>query len=331
MIDYLPAHRPLSPLKVPVRTGLALLALFAARGLVADDEKFPLAPSPVCVAQQQKKGLGEDDAKKLCRERKKRQNRIYYKAREEPVEMTVGSPPMVADDTGTPGPRNWEVNFVISGAIAGENNNFDLQLLDINYGIGDRTQLKFEIPYELSRTVEYDAAGNKTTTIQRGIGNATLGVKYRYYDNEESGLSLAFYPQFEFRTPGARLAEDGGSATPGTAVILPLLLTREFDYVSLTANIGAEKSSEEPQADFFSALGLGTRLTDKLAILGEIAGRGLGHGGEQRLLLNVGLKRKLSERNALALSIGRDLVTGGDGQKHSYFTVAYQRFIEHRK
>lgn len=37
----------------------------------------------------------------------------------ERVEMTVGSPPMQSDDTGTPGPGNWEINLGIYGDLTG--------------------------------------------------------------------------------------------------------------------------------------------------------------------------------------------------------------------
>ena len=66
---------------------------------------------------------------------------------EEPVEMVVGSPPMVSDDTGTPGNGNWEINVVLAGDISKDSKAFELPLLDINYGIGDRLQLKYEVPY----------------------------------------------------------------------------------------------------------------------------------------------------------------------------------------
>jgi hypothetical protein len=61
---------------------------------------------------------------------------------EEPVEMVVGSPPMVSDDTGTPGNGNWEINVVLAGDISKDSHAFELPLMDVNYGIGDRLQLK---------------------------------------------------------------------------------------------------------------------------------------------------------------------------------------------
>ena len=46
--------------------------------------------------------------------------RIRRKPPEEPVEMTAGSPPLVIDDTGTPGPGNWELNLVFAGDLSSD-------------------------------------------------------------------------------------------------------------------------------------------------------------------------------------------------------------------
>lgn len=337
-------------MKLPLRAGLILLALastgvtYAADSAAAPaadeppvaasakvEEKFPLAPNPVCIYWEKRRGHDDDTAKKICRDWKKRQSRIYVKKAEELVEMTVGSPPMISDDTGTPGPYGWEINVIGSGDISADSKSYEFPVLDLNYGLGDRTQLTWEIPYAFNRVTEVDDMGNSTTVSSQGVANSSVAVKYRFYDNEDTGLSMAFYPHFEFRLPGSRLEEDGGVATRATAFILPLLLTREFDYVSLTANLGAGKSSDDSKPNYFSSVGLGTRLSPHVAILGELAGMDLGRGNERRVLLNIGLRGKLSEKHALAASVGRDLIASGDGQKHFYFTLAYQLFIEHDK
>lgn len=319
-------------IRTPVQRCLAVLAsgLIAAGGFAAEN-KSPLAPDPRCIEQEMKNGHDQAAAELICRNRKKYQNRIRLKPREEPVEMTVGSPPMISDDTDTPGPNNWEINIEVSGDVSGDLKSFKVPVLDINYGIGEKLQLKIEVPYEIRRTAGFDDVGNEVTSTLRGIANTTVGVKYRLYDNEESGLSAAFYPQIEFRTPGARLEADGGTAAPGTIIAVPVLLTWEFAHVAFATNARIERSSENARADYFASIGVGTRLSDKLAILSEIAGRELGRGDDRRILLNVGLRRKISDREALVASAGGDLWAGGDGQRHFYFTMAYQRFIENNK
>lgn len=46
--------------------------------------------------------------------------RIRRKPREEPVDMTVASPPMQIDDTDTPGATNWEINVLFEADLSRE-------------------------------------------------------------------------------------------------------------------------------------------------------------------------------------------------------------------
>ena len=61
---------------------------------------------------------------------------------EEAPESPVSSPPMDMDDPGTPGPRGVELNFVGTMIRLGPGRSSE-GLLDANYGIGDRLQLKY--------------------------------------------------------------------------------------------------------------------------------------------------------------------------------------------
>jgi hypothetical protein len=256
---------------------------------------------------------------------------------EEPVEMMVGSPPMVSDDTGTPGNGNWEINVVLDGDISKDSKAFELPLMDINYGIGDRLQLKYEVPYVVTWNARFDENGERTTEQASGVSSSRVGVKYRFYDNDRSGLSLAVYPQVEFRTPGSKLegepdeGGEGGVAEEGVTCVLPILLTKEFQRASITANLGAERTTEDNHVGIAASFGVGTRLTDELAVMGEIAGQDLNQADERRVLLNFGFRLKISDKQAFVGSVGHDIQDGADGQQHLYVTLAYQHFFQPRK
>ena len=184
---------------------------------------------------------------------------------EEPVEMVVGSPPMVSDDTSTPGNGNWEINVVLDGDISKDSNAFELPLMDINYGIGDRFQLKYEVPYVVTRNTKFDENGERTTEQASGVSSSQVGLKYRFYDNDRSGLSLAVYPQVEFRTPGSKLegepdeGGEGGVAEEGVPLAtlrailamieekhrLVRLLTAYMEQPGLTVVIGNEHTTPD--------------------------------------------------------------------------------------
>ena len=54
--------------------------------------------------------------------------------------------------------------------------------------------------------------------------------------------------------------------------------------------------------------------------------RALESTGERRILLDVGIHMKISEKHALVAALGLDL-HAGDGQRHHYITAGYQRSI----
>jgi hypothetical protein len=185
------------------------------------------------------------------------------KAEEEGLETTPGSPPLDVDDPGTPGCNGWEINIVTTGEF-GKGMTGETPLLDINYGIGDNIQLKAEAPYEFTRVDGVNSTG---------LGRAEFGIKYRFYDHEESDMGIAMYPQLEFAIPGTAAAE--GDEGKGTTTKLPLLFTRKLaemgkGNVMVSAN-AALNLSTVPGAEHYvsGALGIGFPVTSKLAMMIE--------------------------------------------------------------
>src|SRR5208282_5779480 len=60
-----------------------------------------------------------------------------------------GGPPLLTNDPGTPGAKNWEINLAVMPALARNAHDFQLPQLDFNYGVGATIQLTFEVPYVL--------------------------------------------------------------------------------------------------------------------------------------------------------------------------------------
>ena len=85
-----------------------------------------------------------------------------------------GGPPFITDDPGTPGNRHWEINI---GWIANHNpgqSYYQIPDVDINYGWGDRIQLKYEIPLA--------AATDPNNSTGVGLGESYPGIKWRYFE-----------------------------------------------------------------------------------------------------------------------------------------------------
>ncbi len=107
-----------------------------------------------------------------------------------------GGPPFITDDPGTPGNHHWEINF---GWIANHNpgqSYYEIPDVDMNYGWGDRIQLKYELPL---------AAGDQRQQLHRrwDLGESLPGIKWRYFEYHRAGepktdenllFSLGTYP-----------------------------------------------------------------------------------------------------------------------------------------
>lgn len=101
-----------------------------------------------------------------------------------------GGPPMVTDDPGTPGNRHWEINIAAMGAFAGAEQLVEAPHFDVNYGLGERIQLKVEAGLVISHS--------GLSEVQTGATPVLTGVKYRFLDEDKTGVAVSIYPQFQF-------------------------------------------------------------------------------------------------------------------------------------
>jgi hypothetical protein len=97
-----------------------------------------------------------------------------------------GGPPFRTDDPDTPGNRNWEINIGLVGARNPGAGSYQLPDLDINYGLGDRIQLKYEIPFALQETRPQPGTATDPATpglVVGGVGASYPGIKWRFYEH----------------------------------------------------------------------------------------------------------------------------------------------------
>lgn len=180
---------------------------------------------------------------------------------EEAPESAVSSPPMEMDDPGTPGRQGIELNFVGTLLRAGPGRNIE-SLLDANYGIGERLQLKYERPYV--------AEGEVGSPYQRGMGPTELGVKWRFIDAH--GLCAAIYPQYQFNDSFTLKDEEGNAEeTEGRSVYFPVLLSKEVHGVyTLAVNLGYRRNLDHRGDDENVAVGAGRAISGDQRVLVEV-------------------------------------------------------------
>ena len=223
-----------------------------------------------------------------------------------------GSPPMITDDPGTPARGEWEINIGVSTSHLSGVHESEAPLLDINYGLRDNVQLKYEIPW-----VVLEQEGTRS-----GLGNSLVGVKWRFVDQGEPGWQISVYPQVEFHNPGSRSAERE-LVEPGHALLLPFQLLRTFGSFGLNIEVGREWQSKETDTWFAGAV-VGRELSDSLEAMVELRANAAEDLAASALALNLSLRWQAHDCCALLASIGRDLRNDLDGESATFGYLGIQ-------
>src|ERR1700678_1158450 len=79
-------------------------------------------------------------------------------------------PPFKTDDPETPGNQHWEINFGWLGSRGAGAGDYSVPDFDINYGLGDRIQLKYEIPIAIEETRAQPATSTQPVVDGQVIG-----------------------------------------------------------------------------------------------------------------------------------------------------------------
>ena len=139
------------------------------------------------------------------------------------IVLAQGGPPFRSDDPDTPGNGHWEINLGFLGRASPFGGSYSTPDIDINYGLGNRLQLKYEVP------VGVEEMRGDSSHVAAGLGNSLLGAKYHFYqrhsktrvkDGErEVKFSLSTYPQLLLSNPTRAVARD--IAEPAPQLLLP--------------------------------------------------------------------------------------------------------------
>jgi hypothetical protein len=180
-----------------------------------------------------------------------------------------GGPPFITDDPGTPGNRHWEINL---GWISDHNPahaSYQLPDFDMNYGWGDRLQLKYELPIA--------AATDANNTTRAGLGESLLGVKWRPYEHHTAGepksdenmtFSLGTYPQVSINNPTNAVRR--GIVEPGPQYYLPVEFTTKLGPIDFNGEVGRWIGNRNVPSRWGRGLIAGHEFSERLELYGEI-------------------------------------------------------------
>jgi len=223
-----------------------------------------------------------------------------------------GGPPFITDDPGTPGNHHWEINF---GWIANHNPanaSYQTPDIDMNYGWGDRIQLKYELPMAV--------ATDPNNTTRAGLGESLLGIKWRPYEYHRAGetksddnmlFSLGTYPQASINNPTSAVRR--GIVENGPQYYLPMEFTAKTGWVNWNGEVGHWFGNKLIPSRWGRGLIAGHEFNDRLELYAEVydlqdANR-IGTAPKQReLTADFGGRQSLTRSNKIRL-----LFMGGRG------------------
>ena len=105
-----------------------------------------------------------------------------------------GGPPFRTDDPETPGNRHWEINVGFIGQRSSSSGQYQVPDFDVNYGLGERIQLKYEIPLAVEETRPSSTLDRVARPIPGqvigGLGESLLGIKWRFYERHTGDVAM---------------------------------------------------------------------------------------------------------------------------------------------
>jgi hypothetical protein len=226
-------------------------------------------------------------------------------------------PPFLTNDPDTPGDGNWEINIGYVSTLTHLVDTHQLPQLDLNFGVGDRIQLTYEIPYVLQM---------RDGARESGWSNALPGVKWRFFDQGENGWQLSTFPQLE--TAGSPSARRTGIAVDGPRLLLPLEIARAVGPLRLDFEAGYYAPWHGPEERILGFV-VGVEATPRLELDAELYNDHAMGASPQVTTIDFGGRLRLHRAFILLFMAGRSLSAGRDGQVDFMGYLGIQVLLSH--
>jgi hypothetical protein len=224
--------------------------------------------------------------------------------------LAQGGPPYYTTDPGTPGNHNWEINLGYMPFLYKSQSLSHIPDVDINYGIGDRIQLTYESAWL--------RVYNSPAPAKYGMEQDQLGVKWRFYDNESSGLAISLFPQVSINNPNH--AVQRGITPPGASLLLPVEFSKKIGSFQLNWE-GGYNLVHLGQDGWLAGVVVGRDITKNLELDAEFFSTGTFHPSftdpRSQEILDGGARYKIRPPFILLLMAGRSVQSSSTG--HAFF------------
>jgi hypothetical protein len=211
-------------------------------------------------------------------------------------------PPLASGDVPTAEKGTFELYPGMRYESEGDSINRQIPIVEVVYGLTDRQEITFEIPY-LSQQGEH------------GFGDAVVGTKYDFV--KETAKLPGIAATFELKLPNASVSRGLGSGAFDYDFRLPVQKT--WGRFTALANlgytiIGQPKDSSHVQNVWFASFAQEYQVTEKTKLLSEIYLETSEEPGQpNRFAANVGFERELAHDLTFQAAVGRSLREGARG------------------
>jgi len=208
---------------------------------------------------------------------------------------------MITDDPGTPGNGKWENNLAISFSHVPNEWSIDAPAIDLNYGWGDHIQLTLQGGPALLKRSEHGLIG--------GVGGTEAAVKWRFLDEEKSGVDVSMFPRIIFNVQHSSVRR--GLAEDGTRFQIPFQAAKKIGPIDLDAEFGPLISSVG-LGELIYGVVAGTEVTKTTSIMAEVHATSGTNFTRDVVTLNFGWRHKLNDHAIWLASVGHDVHSGDD-------------------
>jgi hypothetical protein len=207
-----------------------------------------------------------------------------------------GGPPMITDDPGTPGPGRWEINIAVAFEHRPRETSWDLPAIDVNYGLGERIQLTLQTAPVFLKRSDRGASG--------GLGGTETALKWRFLDEEQSGISVSIFPRVIFNLLQSSVRR--GLAEDGTRAQLPVQVAKKVGIFDLDLEWGPLVSTIGRSEWLYGIVG-GIELSKTTKLMVELHGTARMSFDDDVLAVNFGIRQNLTERCIIIGSLGHEI------------------------
>jgi hypothetical protein len=190
--------------------------------------------------------------------------------------------------------------------------SYQVPQIDLNFGLGERIQLTYEIPYVLQTT-----SGRPD---ESGWGNGYPGVKWRFLDQGEDGWQVSTFPQLE--TAASRLAREKQIAAPGPRYLLPIEISKNMGPVDFDLEAGYYFLGHGPKERIIGIVA-GHQVSSRLELDAELYDDRAYGTLPHSTTLDIGGRYKLTEGVIALFMAGRSVngLAAGQPQFMGYFGI----------